>query len=175
VIFERANVSHTKLLSENEFFSVLKSPTLNLSIEEAAAQRIWATAGEGMSIDHFAPVLRTMMIQAYQGLGPDGEWLQIGFSGEKENARPLYFSRKTGVITVTTPASFVPISDLFPEGAAETTQQFEYLASKADGTVCTLVCVRESPAGAPLSLSSPPPSGPHDICGRLRSAGLLGL
>eukprot|EP00056_Hartaetosiga_gracilis_P002884 m.57531 g.57531 ORF g.57531 m.57531 type:complete len:1069 (+) comp11236_c0_seq1:97-3303(+) len=133
VIFRRANSSATGKMDMNEFDSVLRSPTLSLNIGEGDAIELFykfnSNNNGGLTFSEFQACLNQLMCMAYSGIGSDEEWVRIGFSGDDSDALPLFFNRKSGKMTYSTPSTYIELEE-------DTVQDFDYFTTP-DGEVVT--------------------------------------
>ncbi|EDQ84820.1 uncharacterized protein MONBRDRAFT_34520, partial [Monosiga brevicollis MX1] len=135
VIFRRAETKGNGLLEPWEYQTICQSSTLNLNLEDKDAQRLFKAADKDrdgkLRFEEFVPLLRKLLQLAYADISSaETDWIRIGFSGYEEDALPIFFNKKTGAMTYTTPPKFLRLED------EETPTQFEYFAM-SDGVVIT--------------------------------------
>jgi hypothetical protein len=83
VVFRNADLDHSGTLNRDEFWSVLKSKTLdlNLSNEEMEdMQRLADSDGDGLiKYEAFVPILRKLLQRVYQKKATDwNDWCLVG-------------------------------------------------------------------------------------------------
>ena len=107
-VFQNADRDNDGVLSPQEFFNVMSSPTLGLNLSNDEIKEVHKLAdadGDGtISYKEFVPILKRMLQMVYQRSNLDwNDWCTIGMD---KVGKQLYLNKRTGQITTTKPENF---------------------------------------------------------------------